>query len=123
MTIKILIIDDSKAVHVFLKDCLKNKNIDFIDAFDGAEGIEKMSQNSNIDLVFLDWEMPKMTGPEVYDEFKKRNMQTPVIMLTSRNSVEDLTKMLTAGVNEYVMKPFTQDILLEKISFVLGKAI
>jgi DNA-binding response OmpR family regulator len=121
--IKILCIDDSKSVHVFLKDCVIDITSDFHSAYDGEEAIKVFNGNnvSDFDVIFLDWNMPKKNGPEVLAEFKRRNIKIPVIMMTSMDSIEDITRMLAQGVSEYVMKPFTRDIVLEKIASVLNQ--
>ncbi len=120
--IKVLCIDDSKAIHAFLKQCLVDESIEFSSAFDGVQGVDRVKTGEIFDLIFLDWEMPNKTGPEVLDDFKIMNLKTPVIMLTSKNEAGDIAQMLTKGASEYVLKPFTKDILLEKISFVIGNA-
>ena len=118
---KILCIDDSKAVHSFLKDCVEKVVTEFTSFYDGEDAILYFQKNpSTFDLIFLDWEMPKKTGPETLAELKKLGVKTPVFMLTSKNAVEDISKMLSLGATEYIMKPFTRDIILEKISFLSG---
>lgn len=121
MKLKILCIDDSKSVHAFLKDCLKEIASDFTSANDGEQGLQVLiDEESAYDCVFLDWEMPKKTGPEVLREARKLGVRTPIIMLTSKNKIEDIDEMIKNGVSEYVMKPFTKDIIIEKLSMVLG---
>ena len=89
--------------------------------FDGEQAVERMKKSpSDFDLIYLDWEMPKKTGPETFDEFKALGIKTPVIMLTSKNGSENIVQMLSAGVAEYIMKPFTKEILIEKIQSILG---
>ncbi len=118
---KILCIDDSKSVHAFLKQCLGSNVHEFYSALDGSLAIDflKANPDKNLDVIFLDWEMPKLTGPETFVEFQKMNITTPVIMLTSKNEPENIEQMLKAGVSEYIMKPFTADIILDKIKSVL----
>lgn len=123
--IRILTIDDSKAVHAFLNECFKETICVLDHAFNGKEGVQKVEQSKNqpYDLILLDWEMPVMTGPEAYAHISKLGLNTPVIMLTSKNEIEDITKMISEGVTEYMMKPFTTDILLEKVEFILAKEV
>jgi two-component system chemotaxis response regulator CheY len=121
MGLKILCVDDSKSVHAFLKQCLSDVSQDISSAFDGEQAIELFkSGNPGFQLIFLDWEMPNKTGPETLEELKKLGIFIPVIMLTSKNSAENISQMLNAGVAEYVMKPFTKEILVEKMQAVLG---
>lgn len=121
MKLRVLCIDDSKGVQTYLRECLVHYTATFEVASDGRKGVEVFRQSPLpvFDLVFLDWEMPEMNGPEVLENLRKMGVKVPVIMLTTRNSPEDLMKALRLGANEYVMKPFTQDIIVEKIKMVL----
>lgn len=121
--LNILVVDDSKSVHAFIRECfLKTQHV-LTDTFDGQMALQCLEAGNKFDLILLDWEMPILTGPETFDEIRKRKIQTPVVMMTTRNSMEDISRMITAGVNEYAMKPFTRDILFEKIESALGKSI
>ena len=119
---RILIVDDTKMIHTFVKELLKGVGgIEFCDAFDGVQAIEILKRDSNFNLVLLDWEMPKMTGPECLQEIKSFGMQTPVIMMTTKNAPADIARLLENGAAEYLLKPFTTDILTEKIAYVCGE--
>lgn len=116
---RILLIDDSKPVHTVVKECLEKFGFTFHDAFDGTEAIEIVKDNE-FDFVFLDWEMPVMNGPATFDKLKEAGVNCPIVMLTSKNSPADIAMMLEKGVSDYVMKPFTEDILIEKIESCAG---
>ena len=121
MKLKVLCIDDSRAVHAFLKDCLKDILLEFTSAYDGEEGLSYLSSADHVfDCVFLDWEMPKKTGPEVLKEAKTLGCKIPIIMLTSKNQIQDISTMLGEGASEYIMKPFTKDIIIERLKMLLG---
>ena len=115
---KILSIDDSKAVHAFLKMCFEGGSYELDFARDAEAGLKKISSNQ-YDMILLDWEMPGKTGPEALAEIRESGNKTPIIMLTSKNNTADIVRVLELGANEYVMKPFTVDIILEKIKTVL----
>lgn len=117
---RILVIDDSKTIHNFLKNYLKDYECDIQSVFNGQEGLEFLKKDSRFDLILLDWEMPVKSGPDTFDEIQKLSIQTPVCMMTSRNSMDDITLMVNKGVKEYLIKPFTQDILVSKIETVVG---
>lgn len=119
---KILCIDDSKAIHAFLKECVREVATEFHSVFDGEQGVHLLTKSGApvFDLIFLDWEMPKKIGPDVLLEIKKHGVKTPVIMLTTKNDVSDIALVLERGASEYIMKPFTKDIIVEKISEVTG---
>lgn len=116
----ILLIDDSKSVHNLVKEWLPFSVCALSSAFHGKEGFETLCAKPNhFDLVLLDWEMPIQDGPTTIKSIRKMFISLPVIMMTSRNSVADITSMLREGANEYIMKPFTKDILFSKIGSVL----
>jgi two-component system chemotaxis response regulator CheY len=121
MKLNILCIDDSRSVHAFLKQCLGINIKNFYSVFDGSLALDFFRQNpeKQIDIIFLDWEMPKMTGPETFRELKKLKVNTKIIMLTSKNDPKNIIEMLEAGVAEYIMKPFTSEIILEKLQAIL----
>ena len=122
--LKILIVDDTKSVHAFVKSLLsKASGIEVSSVFNGAEAVELLKNNSSFDLILLDWEMPILNGPDTFASFKSLGFQIPTIMMTTKNKPEDIERMLLMGVSEYLMKPFTIDILFEKIEFVTGLGI
>lgn len=122
MKLKVLCVDDSRSVHAFLKQCLGSNIEEFHSVLDGTLAVEFFKQNpgKQLDVIFLDWEMPKMNGPETFKELRKMAVNTAVIMLTSKNDPQNIAEMLDAGVSEYIMKPFTPDIIIEKIQAVLS---
>ncbi len=121
---KILIIDDTKSIHTFVKFMFsKARGIETTSVYNGAEAIELLKSGIYFDLILLDWEMPVMTGPETLESLKNNNINVPVIMMTTKNSTDDMIRVLQLGAREYIMKPFTDDILFEKIQMVTGKEL
>jgi two-component system chemotaxis response regulator CheY len=122
--LKILIIDDSKAVHAFIKDCFSSTSHSLNHVYDGDQGVKVLALPGNqFDLILMDWEMPVLNGPDAFAEFKKMGVQVPVIMMTTRNAMADIQRMVNAGVSDYMMKPFTKEILFDKIESVLGRSV
>lgn len=121
---RILIVDDTKSIHTFVKELLKKRaDLQFADAYNGQEAVEVINKSANeFDLVLLDWEMPIMTGPEALQAIKESGCNIPVVMMTTRNAPDEIAKLLEMGASEYLMKPFTADILLEKIEYACGEA-
>ncbi len=120
MKLNLLCVDDSKSVHTYLKSCLSDSGMVVESVYDGAQAVDIIKEgNFKFDVILLDWEMPIKNGPETFEELKKMGNQIPVIMLTSKNSAENINQMITAGVSEYIMKPFTKEIILEKIKLTL----
>ena len=122
--LRVLIIDDTKSVHAYVKMILNQvKEITIESVFNGSQGVELLKNNNNFDLILLDWEMPIMNGPETLQALKGLELQIPIIMMTSKNAVEDIELVLGLGASEYIMKPFTNDILFEKVESVIGKEL
>ena len=122
--INVLVVDDSKSVHAFVRDCIAGTKISLTHVMNGQLALDELAKNTTpIQLILLDWEMPVLDGEKTFSEIKKRSLNIPVVMMTSRNSLEDLTNMIGAGVSEYIMKPFTKDILIAKIESVLGSTL
>ena len=118
----ILIIDDTRSVHAFVKSLLSQaQGITTTDAYNGEEALEILRNGTRFDLILLDWEMPKLNGPDTLTRIQSMGVEAPAIMMTTKNAPEDITRMLEAGAKEYMMKPFTIDILFEKIAYVTGR--
>lgn len=122
---KFLCVDDTKAVHAYIRAQFAGLPHELVGVFDGVQAIETLTKNQflGFDLVLLDWEMPNKNGLETLIEIRKSTSDLPIIMVTSKNDMNDIVKILEAGANEYVMKPFTKDILFEKIASVLGREV
>jgi two-component system, chemotaxis family, chemotaxis protein CheY len=115
---KALVVDDSKAIRMLLVRALKQIGYEVQEAANGREALEIIEAgNSGIKLVLADWNMPEMNGLDLL----KRLRQNPalsslaVVMVTTETEIEQIAEAIEAGANEYVMKPFTQDILVEKL--------
>ena len=121
---KVLIVDDTKSVHAFVKNLLlKSKEVEVTSVHNGAEAVELLKENDQFDLILLDWEMPVLNGPETFLAIKAMGLRIPTIMMTTKNDPDDIQKMFSAGIDEYLMKPFTIDILFQKMEWVSGKAL
>lgn len=121
---KILIVDDAKAVHAFIKALFKGTSCELAHAMNGVEAIDIISTNpKSFDLVLLDWEMPLKSGLETLVESKNIAPDLPVIMVTSKTNLSDIEAIMKKGASEYVMKPFTKEILFEKIAESIGKEV
>jgi DNA-binding response OmpR family regulator len=117
---RVLSIDDSRAVHAFLDRSVVGTDIDLVHAESGILGMEILKrEGAGISLILLDWEMPGKSGPEVLAEIRASGSSVPVIMVTSKNDPSEIERMLKLGAIEYIMKPFTPDILLEKVNSIL----
>jgi two-component system response regulator ArlR len=109
----ILIIEDEKGIVNFLTQGLEEEDFVISSANDGKEGLE-MALSLPIDLVLLDWMMPKMSGIEVCKAIRKEK-SIPIIFLTAKDTVQETIEGLKAGANDYIKKPFSFEELLERI--------
>ncbi|OMH40130.1 chemotaxis response regulator CheY [Desulfurobacterium indicum] len=120
--IKILIVDDMATMRRIEKSLLMQlgfKNID--EAEDGKVALQKLRQG-NYDFVLTDWNMPNMTGLELVQEIRKdpKLKHLPVLMVTAEAKKENVLAAIKAGVNNYVVKPFTAETLKEKIEKIFS---
>lgn len=110
--IKALVVDDSKIMRSAVKralDQLMLADFEYVEAKDGEDALEKYSDD--IQIMFVDWNMPNMTGVEFSKKVRSRgNDSIPIIMVTAEKSMGKVDKALNeGGANEYVTKPFTAD--------------
>ena len=114
----VLVVDDSKAIYMMVSQMLDEKGHKAIWAENGQDAIDKISANK-IDLILLDWNMPVMTGPEFLEKNKNDSIsEAPIVMMTTENKPDHIKKALSLGAVEYIMKPFTSDILFDKLELV-----
>ncbi len=110
----ILIVEDEKGIVDFLKQGLEEEGYIISVASEGEEGLKKAVE-LQIDLVLLDWMLPKMQGIEVWTNIRKEKPNLPIIFLTAKDTVQETIEGLKAGANDYIKKPFSFDELLERI--------
>ena len=118
---KALVVDDSRAVRMILAKTLKELGFEVREAANGREALEVIeAEKTAVTLVLADWNMPEINGLELL----KRLRQNPelsslvVVMVTTETELDQMAAALEAGANEYVMKPFTKEILVEKLQLV-----
>lgn len=112
---KIAIIEDEIGITNFLKQGLEEENYTVLMAVDGEKGLELILE-SKPDLILLDWMLPKLSGIEVCKKVRTQGIDTPIIFLTARDTVQETIEGLKAGANDYIKKPFSFDELLARIS-------
>jgi two-component system chemotaxis response regulator CheY len=118
---KALVVDDSRAVRMILAKTLKELGFEVREAANGREAWEVIeAEGTSVTLVLSDWNMPEVNGLELL----KRLRQDPelssliVVMVTTETELDQMAVALEAGANEYIMKPFTREILVEKLQIV-----
>jgi DNA-binding response OmpR family regulator len=110
----ILIIEDEKGIVDFLKQGLEEENYTVSTAFDGVDGLQKALELP-VDLILLDWMLPKMQGIEVCRNIRKENTTIPILFLTAKDTIQETIEGLKTGANDYIKKPFSFEELLERI--------
>jgi two-component system chemotaxis response regulator CheY len=121
---KFLIIDDSATMRRIVVNSLQRIGVtDVIEAGDGREALNKF--DSSIGFIITDWNMPNMAGVDFARAIRARDdgKSVPILMMTTRSLREDIITALESGVNNYVVKPFTPQVLKEKIDALLTAGV
>ncbi|MDP2970294.1 MAG: response regulator, partial [Deltaproteobacteria bacterium] len=121
---RILLVEDDKGIARFVKKGLLENSFSVDVASNGEEGL-KLALYKGYELILLDILLPKMDGREILRRIREREIQTPVIFLTAKDSENDIVNGLNLGADDYLTKPFSFNELLARIQALLrrGKAI
>jgi two-component system chemotaxis response regulator CheY len=123
MDFKFLVVDDSVTMRRIVVNSLKGLGYSqFLEAGDGKEAMDVLNANDGINFVVTDWNMPNVSGLELVKSIRQhaKYSTVPILMVTTRGVKEDIMEALHAKVNNYVIKPFTPQILKEKIEQILA---
>jgi len=123
--LKLLVVDDSSTMRRIIKNTLARLGYkDVLEGADGVEGWNQMNNNPDIDMLITDWNMPEMNGLELVKKVRadERFKDLPIIMVTTEGGKAEVITALKAGVNNYIVKPFTPQVLKEKLGAVMGVA-
>lgn len=118
---KILIVEDEKKVASFIKKGLEEECYSIDVAFDGREGL-KLITSEEYDLIIMDIMIPYIDGITLLKDIRKRDIATPILMLTVKDSVKDKVEGLNAGADDYLAKPFAFEELLARIRSLLRRS-
>lgn len=118
---KILLVDDSRTIRNIQKNTLKTLGL--TDVTEAADGLEALSclANEKPDLMLVDWNMPNMDGITLIRKVRESDKALPIIMVTTEAEKSRVLEAVKAGVNNYVVKPFTAETLSEKIQQTMAK--
>ena len=121
---KILVVDDERAVRDSLRRALELEGYDIELASDGSEALTRLTENGETqpDVVILDVLMPGIDGLEVCRRLRRHGNRVPVLMLTARDEIENRVGGLDAGADDYVTKPFALEELLARVRALLRRA-
>jgi len=119
---KIMLVDDSRTIRNIQKNVLARLgHTDILEAGDGLEALA-LFQNDRPDLILIDWNTPKMDGITLVREIRSKDQELPLIMCTTEAEKSRVIEALKAGVNNYIVKPFSTETLAEKIQQTMEKA-
>ena len=122
---RVLVIDDSRAMLAILRKIMSEVGFDVITASNGREGLEKLEENAaDVQLALVDWNLPEMNGYDFVCTVRSNPAfeSVKLIMVTTETERENMAKALDAGADEYVMKPFTAATIIEKLELLGIKA-
>ena len=121
---KAMIVDDSRAMRMILSKILKEIGFEIAEAGHGREAIERMKILAGPpELILVDWNMPEMNGIELVHALRAQREydDSRIMMVTTETELAHVAQALQAGANEYMMKPFTKDAVIDKLK-LLGMA-
>ena len=115
-----LVVDDSKAMRRIIQQTLKELGFDVVQAANGQEGLSTLAVDSAFDLAMVDWNMPELNGFEFLQKVRENPAYNDIkiLMCTTETEFDQMLKALDAGANEYLMKPFTKEGLLDKLALI-----
>jgi two-component system, chemotaxis family, chemotaxis protein CheY len=112
-----LIVDDSRPIRRIESDIMKELGFNTSDACNGIDALERLRVDNVPKVILVDWNMPEMDGLEFVKTVRKddRYRDTVLLMVTTETETDQMLRALTAGVDEYLMKPFQKEALVEKL--------
>lgn len=116
-----LVVDDSRTIRQILVRTLRQLGFEDIrEAATGLEALRSLEETPGVSLVLVDWNMPEMNGLDLVKALRSRPelAQIKIVMVTTETELEQMVRALEAGANEYVMKPFTREIIEDKLRLV-----
>ena len=116
----VLTVDDSRASRLVIGRFLADMGFTVTEAADGTEGLRYLKAGRKFDALIVDSEMPGMSGVEFIRAVRAdaANVETPIIMISNQNSSDRMVEAIESGANEYIMKPFTREILAMKLDLL-----
>ena len=117
---KAFVIDDSRAMRRIIGDIMKSLGFQVTEAANGRDALDRLEQEGEPDVVLVDWNMPEMDGLEFLKCVRAdgRYGDLPIMMITTETEMERMAMAFTAGVNEFVMKPFDAETIASKLQLL-----
>lgn len=117
---KVLLVDDSRATRAMIRRILMKLSAEVIEADNGHSALEALRVHGGADLALVDWNMPVMTGIDFVRAVRRDDSHNGMLIMivTTETGIEQLQRAVEAGANEYLMKPFTEAMLMEKLQLL-----
>ena len=117
---RVLVIDDSRAVRMIIGSILGELGMDVVEADDGRQALAMLEENPDVELMLVDWNMPQMNGFDFIRAVRSQHAYDGVriMMVTTETEGAQVARALEAGANEYLMKPFTKEVLVAKLALL-----
>ena len=117
---RVLVIDDSRAVRMIIGSILGELGMDVVEAADGRQALAMLEENPDVELMLVDWNMPQMNGFDFIRAVRSQRAYDGVriMMVTTATEGAQVARALEAGANEYLMKPFTKEVLVAKLALL-----
>jgi two-component system, chemotaxis family, chemotaxis protein CheY len=115
-----LVVDDSRTVRLIVGNILREMGLEVLEAENGLVALEQMRLAPDVELILVDWNMPEMDGFTFIQSVRsqRRYDAVRILMVTTETDREQVAKVLRAGANEYLMKPFTKEVLIAKLGML-----
>jgi DNA-binding response OmpR family regulator len=114
---RLLVIEDDHRIANLLRQGLEEEGYQVVAAFDGQTGLE-LGQTGQFDMVILDLMLPRLDGYDVARNLRRAGNRTPILMLTARDSNQEVIRGLDLGADDYITKPFSLDVFLARVRAV-----
>ena len=117
---RVLVIDDSRAVRMIIGSILGELGMDVVEAADGRQALAMLEENPDVELMLVDWNMPQMNGFDFIRAVRSQRAYDGVriMMVTTETEGVQVARALEAGASEYLMKPFTKEVLVAKLALL-----
>jgi len=118
--VRALIVEDSCATRTILSQILRGLGFQVVEAGDGSEGLVRLEETGGADLALVDWNMPGMNGIDFVRAVRRRAAHDSMrmMMVTTETELESIARALEEGADEYVMKPFTREVIAQKLELM-----
>jgi two-component system chemotaxis response regulator CheY len=115
-----LVLDDSRAMRTILGRILAELGFEVVEAGDGREALARLQDHPELELALVDWNLPVMSGLDFVREVRSQPSfdRMRLLMVTTETELERVSLALDAGADEYIMKPFSKEMLVEKLGLI-----